>query len=204
MLMLPLPTIQVWEHNWRWTWWAILNRSMLILNCLIGAKLFTFTSGIGPMHQASVGQELRQSPQILAYHAALWREQSTSWNAKASYSRTQDTAQMAALPQIYILCAKAKKWFVPYSDTNHFLLNNLPPRGLFALTMDRGWVHYGPPRRSHSIGEHSTENSLTSMFADNFNFRHKQIKRMRLLFYVPIQASEELIIRATVNFPQFN
>ena len=46
--------------------------------------------------------------------------------------------------------------------------------------------------------------SLTSMFADNFNFRHKQIKRMRLLFYVPIQASEELIIRATVNFPQFN
>lgn len=35
-------------------------------------------------------------------------------------------------------------------------------------------------------------------------FWHKQIKRMRLLFYVPIQASEELIIRATVNFPQFN
>ena len=160
MLMLPLPTIQVWEHNWRWTWWAILNRSMLILNCLIGAKPFTFTSGIGPMHQAPVGQELRQSPQILAYHAALWREQSTSWNAKASYSRTQDTAQMAAIPQIYILCAKAKKWFVPYYDTNHFLLNNLPPRGLYALTMDRGWVHYGPPRRSHSIGELNTENSL--------------------------------------------
>ena len=59
-----------------------------------------------------------------------------------------------------LLCAKAKKWFVPYSDTNHFLLNNLPPRGLYALTMDRGWVHYGPPRRSHSIGELNTENSL--------------------------------------------
>lgn len=88
--------------------------------------------------------------------------------------------------------------------SDYILIPNLPPRGLCALALDRGWVHYGPPRRSHSIGEDSTENSLTSMFADNFNFRHKQIKRMRLLFYVPIQASEELIIRATVNFPQFN
>ena len=40
-------------------------------NCLIGARPFTFTSGIGPMHPDPAGRALRQSPLILAYHAAL-------------------------------------------------------------------------------------------------------------------------------------
>ena len=38
--------------------------TMLTPSCLIGARPFTFTSGIGPMHLAPVGQELKQSPQI--------------------------------------------------------------------------------------------------------------------------------------------
>lgn len=45
--------------------------AMLTPSCLIGARPFTFTSGTGPMHLAPVGQELRQSPQILACHAVL-------------------------------------------------------------------------------------------------------------------------------------
>lgn len=44
---------------------------MLTPNCLIGARPFTFTSGIGPMHPDPAGRALRQSPLILAYHAAL-------------------------------------------------------------------------------------------------------------------------------------
>ena len=46
-------------------------QAMLTPSCLIGARPFTFTSGIAPMHPAPVGRELRQSPQILACHAAL-------------------------------------------------------------------------------------------------------------------------------------
>ena len=50
---------------------STLNRSMLTPNCLIGARPFTFTSGIGPMHPDPAGRALRQSPLISACHAAL-------------------------------------------------------------------------------------------------------------------------------------
>ena len=51
---------------------AILDgNATLILICLTGVRPFTYIFVIGPMRLVPAGRELRQSPLILAYHAAL-------------------------------------------------------------------------------------------------------------------------------------
>lgn len=65
---------------------------------------------------------------------------------------------MAAIPQTYTLCSKVKSGLYHFVIQTTFFLNNLPPRDSCTLMLDRGQVHHGPPRRTHSIGDLSTEN----------------------------------------------
>ena len=69
---------------------------------------------------------------------------------------------MAAIPQTYTLCGKVKSGLYHFMIQTTFAFYNGPPGDSCALMLDRGWVHHGPPRRSHSIGELSTENNITS------------------------------------------
>ena len=66
---------------------------------------------------------------------------------------------MAAIPQTYTLCGKVKSGLYHKMIQTTFAFYNGPPGDSCALMLDRGWVHHGPPRSTHSIGDISTENS---------------------------------------------
>lgn len=67
---------------------------------------------------------------------------------------------MAAIPQTSTLCCKVKRGLYHFLIQTTFAFYNGPPGDACAQMLNRGWVHHGPPRISHSIGDLSTENSL--------------------------------------------
>ena len=75
---------------------------------------------------------------------------------------------MAAIPQTYTLCGKVKSGLYHFMIQTTFAFYNGPPGDSCALMLDRGQVHHGPPRSTHSIGDISTENSSNEIEYEQF------------------------------------